>query len=53
MTAGFDAVPDGDGGIVMTYSDELMGFRAYLTVDEAEELLRNLKRAIKESEEVE
>ena len=53
MTAGFDAYHDGDGGVTVVYSEELMEFRAYITLDEAEELLRNLKGAIKESEEVE
>lgn len=40
-------------GIVVMYSGGLMEFRAYITVNDAEKLVCNLERAIKESEEVE
>ena len=49
MTAGFDASFDGDEYLTVRYDDELMSFAASITVDEAEELVRNLKRAIKEA----
>lgn len=62
MTEGLDVNLDEYGDFTVTYDEELMGiivmyseglmeFRAYITVNDAEELVRNLKRAIKEARE--
>ena len=49
MTAGFEAIPEGEDSIKVAYEDYEMGFFVYLTVEEAEELVRSLKHAIKEA----
>ena len=53
MTAGFDATSYGADHVRVVYDDELMRFHANITVADAQELIRNLRRAIKDAEAVE
>lgn len=49
MTARFDANYDGYKNIVVMYDEDMMCFTAIISVEEAEGLLRDLERAIREA----